>query len=229
MKAELQQMQLTELRCVSEGQPNLQPGNICFVAMTAVDGEAIETTLGLRAYVWENSTEQLRFLIHFEVLWYASSEELEEAMTLGPRKNADMSSFVLGTRLLGGYIGTRHWLDVCRSTGRVLQPVLRLSRMLGSPTEVCFHKSLETGPLDVAAVISRCLEAATKAGRPSSWRLRTAWKDVQTKECFVLVSDSVMAQPETLKHLVEKASKEGKLGSPCSALHLFHQHTEWVS
>ena len=108
MKAELQQMQLTELRRVSEGQPNLQPGDICVVAMTAVDGEALETTLGLRAYVWENSTEQLRFLINFEVLWYASSEELEEAMTLGPLNNADISSFVLGTRLLGGYIGTRH-------------------------------------------------------------------------------------------------------------------------
>ena len=89
--------------------------------------------------------------------------------------------------------------------------------------------SIETGPLDVAAVISRGLEAETKAGRPSSWRLRTAWKDAQTNECFVLVSDSMMAQPETLKHLVEKASKEGKLGSPCSALHLFHQRTEWVS
>ncbi|CAE7458872.1 unnamed protein product [Symbiodinium sp. CCMP2592] len=224
IKADLERKQLFEL----PGQPSLDACSVCAVACAAEDARVLEA-LRLKVEVWENSKEQFQRFRGCQLLWFASSYELELGMTVGPEQNRHMTAVLLATRLLGGFIGTPRWLEACTSEGRLVQPVLQLRCTLSIATEICFHKSLkDEADLECAAAIARCLEGATLARKPAAWQLRSSWKDVQKKECLVLVGDAVASKPEGLKELAAKAAKEAKIGIPAGMLHFFHQRTQWI-
>ena len=220
LKDQLRVLERSDLRTESLAQPNLKPNAVTAVVLTEADADKLHP-LGLLTALWLNTVEQYEMLLTaHKLLWY----EGQGSSLFLPGESA--SSFQVASRLLGGYIATEEWYDLCQAEHRLIRPAVALKSCLSSSYEICFHKSLDTAPLDAAAAIARCIEAAVKTGKTCNWRVRANWKDVTCKKAFVLLADELTV-PKKLRPLKQKALNEGKKGRACSIVHLLQSVAIW--
>ena len=127
------------------------------------------------ANVIKNHRDNLDMLVRTKkyIIWFVPREVLRHmvAGTLSSLSD-EFKSFVLISRLLGGYVcDDQEWLSACKSThgllGGMPQPMFRLASALQDPREVYFHESF---PAWAAAEIRQVADSLKNPA--SNWAIR---------------------------------------------------------
>ena len=188
------------------------------------DRQADFTGLRTEVLVWDGTEDQIACLMSKQqIIWFAGSVSREMAMMM-PGSH-DISGFVTGSRLLGGFVASETWLLACQKSGSLLQPHLRLCGAVFSKRyiEMYIHKSAGEQGTDMARLVVRVAQAALSHGHNATFVLQPQWRNVKRKGALVL------ATAEGLKKARKHQRKERRLGHVLDPVAFLHACTEWMS
>lgn len=122
------------------------------IDLTKTQAKALEN-LGLRWRRWKPSDESTfdRLIAKKHIIWFCPSEVMEKRMLMREGVDEDHDCCLLASRLFGGYVAGREWLDSCVAASQVVCPVLHLQSAVtatfGRTTEIAIHESVPQRPI----------------------------------------------------------------------------------
>ena len=154
LKKKLDDIDLLQRRdlTANKGQEKFIDSDLCALMVATSDIDLTKTqakaleNLGLRWRRWRPDESMMdRLISKKHIIWFAPSEKMEH--TLIEAMDEDKDCCLLASRLFGGHVAGREWLDSCVEAGRVVRPVLYLeSAVTARNHEIAFHESLPQRP-----------------------------------------------------------------------------------
>ncbi|CAE7814083.1 unnamed protein product [Symbiodinium sp. CCMP2592] len=204
-------------------QPAMDPMNTIIVFQSDAGGHDL-STLGAETCVWNGHEDQLAKLMQKRnIIWFLGDAKAEMAFIMP--QGSEVEGFLVGSRLLGGYVATQCWAKACAQHNLFLQPPLHLAGALRSKRNlmVYVHKSAAEQHLAAATCVVRAAHAAGSHIPDVRLVLKNKWKDVSAKGALVLTA------PGDVRKAKKRQLKDKLKGCVLDPLGFLSVCTEWGS